>query len=132
MPVEKKPQYKVGDRIQISLNNRILDATIRAIIQQTDGVRYQVGFGNELTALGLRVAGSKGKMSVRIVRVNPKPGGQEEPWLYRGYKLADPRLGTKHHHEENAVCVPTLEKAADLIEQKGFSIRMGRKGFDPP
>jgi hypothetical protein len=38
----KKPQYLVGDKIQISLNNRILDATIRAVIEQTDGLRLQV------------------------------------------------------------------------------------------
>jgi hypothetical protein len=46
-----KRQYKVGDRIQISLNNQILDAVIRAIIEQTDGLRLQVDFGHEQTAL---------------------------------------------------------------------------------
>ena len=49
--MEKKKQYKVGDRIQISLDNRILDAVIRAVVEQTDGLRLQVDFGNEQTAL---------------------------------------------------------------------------------
>ena len=46
-----KREYKVGDHIQISLNNRIMDAVIRAGIEQTDGLRLQVDFGNEETAL---------------------------------------------------------------------------------
>lgn len=50
MPKKGEP-YKVGDHIQISLNNRILDAVIRAVIEQTDGLRLQVDFGNERTAL---------------------------------------------------------------------------------
>jgi len=41
---EKNKPYKVGDRIQISLNNQILDAVIRAVIEQTDGLRLQVDF----------------------------------------------------------------------------------------
>jgi hypothetical protein len=48
--VDKNNQYKVGDHIQISLNNRILDAVIRAIVEQTGGLRLQVDFGNEQTA----------------------------------------------------------------------------------
>jgi len=46
-----KREYKVGDHVQISLNNHILDAVIRAVIEQTDGLRLQVDFGNEQTAL---------------------------------------------------------------------------------
>lgn len=46
-----KKEYKVGDRIQISLNNRIMDAVIRAVVEQTDGLSLQVDFGNEQTAL---------------------------------------------------------------------------------
>ena len=49
--MSKKNVYKVGDRIQISLNNRILDAVIRAVIEQTDGLRLQVDFGHAQTAL---------------------------------------------------------------------------------
>jgi hypothetical protein len=48
---KRNEAYKFGERIQISLNNRILDATIRAIVQDTDGLRYQVDFGHEQTAL---------------------------------------------------------------------------------
>ena len=54
MPTNKKsdaPKYKVGDHIQISLNNRILEATIRAVIEETSGVRLKVAFGHEQTAL---------------------------------------------------------------------------------
>ena len=46
-----KREYKVGDKIQISLGNRIMDAMIRAVMEQTDGLRLQVDFGNEQTAL---------------------------------------------------------------------------------
>ena len=46
-----KREYKVGDHIQISLDNRILDAVIRAVMEHTDGLRLQVDFGHEQTAL---------------------------------------------------------------------------------
>jgi len=48
---QKRQPYKVGDRIQISLNNRIVDAVIRAVVEQADGLRLQVDFGHEQTAL---------------------------------------------------------------------------------
>jgi len=52
VPTDKnKPQFKVGDRIQISLNNRIVEAVIRAVIEESSGFRLQVDFGNEQTAL---------------------------------------------------------------------------------
>ena len=38
--------------------------------------------------------------------------------------MADPRHGTKKHHRANAVFVRTIEAAVDLIERRGFSIRM--------
>jgi hypothetical protein len=47
----RNPEYQVGDRIQISLNNRILDAVIRAVIEKSSGLRLQVDFGHEQTAL---------------------------------------------------------------------------------
>ena len=47
----KKNEFKVGDHIQISLNNQIMDAVIRAVIEHTDGLRLQVDFGHEQTAL---------------------------------------------------------------------------------
>ena len=44
-PKEAKRPYKVGNNIQISLNNRIMEAVIRAVIEETDGLRLQVDFG---------------------------------------------------------------------------------------
>jgi len=46
-----KKEYKVGDRIQISVNNQIFDAVIRAVVEYTEGARLQVDFGHEQTAL---------------------------------------------------------------------------------
>jgi hypothetical protein len=42
----------VGGHVRISLNNQIMDAVIRAVIEPTDGpLRMQVDFGHEQTAL---------------------------------------------------------------------------------
>ena len=49
-----KPQirYKVGDRVKVSLQNGLLvDATVRAVVDKTDGVRLQVDYGKDGTAL---------------------------------------------------------------------------------
>lgn len=43
--------YKVGDKIQISLNGRIYDAVIKAIVERSEELRLQVAFGNDQTAL---------------------------------------------------------------------------------
>jgi hypothetical protein len=44
-------KYKVGDRVQVKLSaGRIVQATIKAFLEKTDGVRLQVSFGDE-TAL---------------------------------------------------------------------------------
>ena len=44
-------RYKVGDRVLIKLSGgRIVEATIQAIIETTDGVRLQMSFEEE-TAL---------------------------------------------------------------------------------
>ena len=51
MTSQKSEPYRVGDHIQISLNNRILDAVIRAVVDRSDGLRLQVDFGHEQTAL---------------------------------------------------------------------------------
>jgi len=51
VPANDKRKYKVGDHIQISLNSQIFDAVIRAVVDHTEGVRLQVDFGNEQTAL---------------------------------------------------------------------------------
>jgi len=45
------PKYKVGDRVVMKLSGgRIVEATIKAIVDTTDGTRLQVSFGEE-TAL---------------------------------------------------------------------------------
>jgi hypothetical protein len=44
--------HKVGDKIQVSMSGgKIVEAIIKAIIDKTDGLHYQVDFGNERTAL---------------------------------------------------------------------------------
>jgi hypothetical protein len=45
------PKYKVGDHLKVKLSGgRIVEATIKAIVDTTDGVRLQMSFGEE-TAL---------------------------------------------------------------------------------
>ena len=45
------PKHKVGDRVLVKLSGgRIVEATIKAIVDTTEGARLQVSFGNE-TAL---------------------------------------------------------------------------------
>jgi hypothetical protein len=44
--------YAVGDRIRANLHTgRIVEATIKAVIDRTDGPRLQVDFGKDETAL---------------------------------------------------------------------------------
>jgi hypothetical protein len=58
MPSNKKKashseqDYAVGDRVKVNLHTgRIVDATIKAVIERTDGKRLQVDFGKDETAL---------------------------------------------------------------------------------
>ena len=57
MPSNKKKKpaeqdYAVGDRVKVNLHTgRIVDATVRAVIDHTDGKRLQVDFGKDETAL---------------------------------------------------------------------------------
>jgi len=47
--------YKVGDHVQVKLSGgRIVQATIKAILEKTDGVRLQVSFGDETARIYLR------------------------------------------------------------------------------
>jgi transcription antitermination factor NusG len=51
---KKKPdhQFNVGDTVKVNLHTgRTVDATIKAVIENTDGVRLQVDFGHDETAL---------------------------------------------------------------------------------
>ncbi len=44
--------YAVGDRVKVNLHTgRIVEATIKAVIENTDGKRLQVDFGKDETAL---------------------------------------------------------------------------------
>ena len=48
----QESRYAVGDRVKINLHTgRIVDATVKAIIEHTDGKRLQVDFGKDETAL---------------------------------------------------------------------------------
>jgi hypothetical protein len=54
--LSKKPeperQFHVGQRIRINVHSgRIEDAIVKAIVEHTDGLRLQVDFGHEQTAL---------------------------------------------------------------------------------
>jgi small-conductance mechanosensitive channel len=54
--VMKKPennrQFNVGDKIRVNLHHgKIEDSTIRAVISEEDGVKLQIDFGYEQTAL---------------------------------------------------------------------------------
>ena len=71
-------------------------------------------------------------VTMKIKRKWPRPGGDEEPlWDSRGYQLADPRSGPEYHHAKNAIFVQSLERAACLVEQRNYAIRMWRKGLRP-
>ena len=44
--------FAVGDHVKVNMHRgRIVDATIKAIIERTDGKRLQVDFGKDETAL---------------------------------------------------------------------------------
>ena len=65
MPSQKQQdrQFKVADRVTVSLSaGRVVDATVMAIINRTDGARPQVDYGEDETALvylwQVRAAGS--------------------------------------------------------------------------
>ena len=45
-------KYKVGDRVLVTLSGgRIVEATVKAVVDTTEGVRLQVAFGYDETAL---------------------------------------------------------------------------------
>ena len=56
MPARKKPndehRFKVGESVSITLHTGlIVDGTVRAIVERTDGVHLQVDYGKDETAL---------------------------------------------------------------------------------
>jgi hypothetical protein len=41
-------EFKVGDRVKVNMHRgRIVEAEIKAVIEKTHSVRFQVSFGNE-------------------------------------------------------------------------------------
>jgi hypothetical protein len=47
-------KHKVGDRVLVKLSGgRIVEATIKAIVDTTEGVRLQVSFGDETARIYL-------------------------------------------------------------------------------
>jgi hypothetical protein len=49
---ENNRQFNVGDKIRVNLHHgEIEDATIRAVISEEDGIKLQIDFGYEQTAL---------------------------------------------------------------------------------
>ena len=49
---DQESSYAVGDRVKVNLHTgRIVDATVKVIIERTDGKRLQVDFGKDETAL---------------------------------------------------------------------------------
>ena len=52
MPKDPKREFTVGDKIRVNLHHgKIEDAVVRAVIEHTDGLKLQVDFGHEQTAL---------------------------------------------------------------------------------
>jgi hypothetical protein len=50
-PIMTERRFKVGDKITVKLSGgRLEEAVVKAVVEKTDGVRYQVSFQNE-TAL---------------------------------------------------------------------------------
>jgi hypothetical protein len=42
------PKYKIDDHVLVKLSGgRIVEATVKAVVDTTEGVRLQVSFGNE-------------------------------------------------------------------------------------
>jgi hypothetical protein len=80
----------------------------------------------------MAIRGKFWDMSVKIERVYPRPGGKEYPVrTSRGYELVEPPDVGLKNKVEDATFVQSLEEAADLIERRGFSIRMGCPGKRP-
>jgi hypothetical protein len=53
VPTKKPDRFNVGDKIRVNLHHgKIEDAVVRAVIQDTDGIKLQVDVvGLDLTAL---------------------------------------------------------------------------------
>jgi hypothetical protein len=48
------PKHKVGDHLLVKLSGgRVVEATVRAVVTKTDGIRFQVSFGNDTALIHL-------------------------------------------------------------------------------
>jgi hypothetical protein len=55
-------QYKVGDHVLVKLSGgRIVESTVKAFVDTTDGVRLQVSFGKETALVYLRQTVEEGR-----------------------------------------------------------------------
>jgi hypothetical protein len=46
------PKYRVGDRVTVKVSGgRLVQATVKAVLETTEGIRLQVDFGYDETAL---------------------------------------------------------------------------------
>jgi len=60
---DEHQQPKVGERIKMNMQNgKIVDATVEAIVESNEGLKYQDDFGFEQTALADR-EGVEGKIA---------------------------------------------------------------------
>jgi len=49
---DQESSYAVGDHVKVNLHTgRVVDATVKAVVEHTDGKRLQVDFGKDETAL---------------------------------------------------------------------------------
>jgi hypothetical protein len=54
VPSQKQPDrhFRAGDKIRVNLyHGKIEDAVVRAVIEHKDGLKLQIDFGNDQTAL---------------------------------------------------------------------------------
>lgn len=52
MAQRERHDYQVADHVIVSLTGgRVVEATVKAVIERTDGIRLQVDYGNDETGL---------------------------------------------------------------------------------
>lgn len=52
MPERPERQFEIGEKVSVTLHSSgIVDATVRAIIERTNGKHLQVDYGKDQTAL---------------------------------------------------------------------------------
>ena len=78
MPARKKPndehQFKVGDSVSITLHTGlIVDGTVKAIVEKTDGIRLHVDYGIN-TAPNLLTVNIDKNENKSIIRRHTTPG----------------------------------------------------------